>query len=119
VSAFATAVEAGDIEAMVALLADDAWLTMPPAPHQYQGHRAIAAFLADRECHRGARYRVAPTRANGQPALGCYLPDGRRATARAAGLMVLTMRGDRIAAITWFGNPAVMARFGLPATIRT
>jgi RNA polymerase sigma-70 factor (ECF subfamily) len=119
VSRFATAVEAGDVDLMVALLTDDAWLTMPPAPHQYQGHPAIAAFLADRACHRGANYRVVPTRANGQPALGCYLPGAHAATARAAGLMVLTMRGDRIAAITWFGDPTVIARFGLPATIRT
>ena len=119
VSRFTTAVEAGDIDEMVALLADDAWLTMPPAPHQYQGHPAIAAFLADRACLRGVNYRVVPTRANGQPALGCYLPDAHAATARAAGLMVLTVRGDQIAAITWFGDPAVMARFGLSATIRT
>ncbi len=119
VSRFATAVEAGDIDEMITLLTDDAWLTMPPAPHQYQGHPAIAAFLADRACHRGANYRVVPSRANGQPALGCYLPDAHAATAGAAGLMVLTLRGDRIAAVTWFGNPAVMPRFGLPATVPT
>jgi RNA polymerase sigma-70 factor (TIGR02960 family) len=119
VARFAAAVEAGDIAETVVLLSDDAWLTMPPAPHEYQGHATIAAFLGDRACLRGANYRVVPTRANGQPALGCYLPDEHSATGRAAGLMVLTVRGGQISAITWFGDPVVMARFGLPTTIRT
>jgi RNA polymerase sigma-70 factor (ECF subfamily) len=60
-----------------------------------------------------------PTRANGQPAFGCYLPDQHAAIAHAYGLMVLTLDGDRIVAITWFGDRAVMARFGLPRTLLT
>src|SRR5215216_5917331 len=65
---FADAVEAGDIDGMVALLTDDAWLTMPPEPYEYQGPAAIGMFLRDREERRGARLRVVPTRANTQPA---------------------------------------------------
>jgi RNA polymerase sigma-70 factor (ECF subfamily) len=116
VGRFATAVEAGDIDSVVALLADDAWLTMPPEPYEYQGHAAIARFLDDRGRRRGANLVLVPTGANGQPAFGCYLPDPHGGRARAYGLMVLTLRGDRITAITWFG-PAVMAPFGLPRTL--
>jgi RNA polymerase sigma-70 factor (TIGR02960 family) len=117
VARFAAAVEAGDIDAIVALLADDAWVTMPPEPYEYQGPAAIARFLDDRARLRGANYTLVPTRANGQPAFGCYLPDPHAAIARAHGLMVLTLRGDVISAITWFGDSAVMARFGLPRTL--
>ena len=57
------------------LLTKDAWVTMPPEPHGYQGRNAIAAFLRDRAALRGADLRLVPNRANGQPAIGCYLPD--------------------------------------------
>jgi hypothetical protein len=46
VGAFADAFENGDIDRVAALLTDDAWLTMPPEPYQYQGHDAVARFLA-------------------------------------------------------------------------
>jgi hypothetical protein len=59
------------------------------------------------------------TRANGQPAFGCYRPDAHAAIAPAYGLMVLTLRADQISAITWYGNRAVMARFGLPRACPT
>ena len=119
VARFATAVEAGDIESVVALLADDAWLTMPPEPYEYQGHAAIARFLDDRARLRGANFKLVPTGANHQPAFGCYLPDAHTAIAHAYGLMVLTLRDDQISAITWFGDRAVMALFGLPRTLHT
>jgi hypothetical protein len=119
VGRFATAVEAGDIEGVVALLADDAWLTMPPEPFEYQGPAAIARFLDDRTRLRGANFVLVPTAANGQPAFGCYLPDTHAAIAHAYGLMVLALRDDHISAITWFGDRAVMARFGLPRTLHS
>ena len=74
VGRFADAVETGDIDTIVALLTDDAWLTMPPQPYEYQGHDAIGAFLRDRAVRRGAPLRLVPTRANGQPAFGVLLP---------------------------------------------
>jgi RNA polymerase sigma-70 factor (TIGR02960 family) len=119
VGRFAAAAEAGDVEGMVALLTDDAWLTMPPEPYEYQGPVAIARFLDDRGRRRGATLKLVPTGANGQPAFGCYLPDAHAAIDHAYGLMVLTLRSDRISAITWFGDRAVMARFGLPRTLPT
>jgi RNA polymerase sigma-70 factor (ECF subfamily) len=118
VGSFADAVEAGDVDAMVALLTDDAWVTMPPEPWQYQGTNAIRVFLRDREVRRGAPLRLVPTRANGQPAFGCYLPDAQAEIARAYALFVLTLDGDRISAITWFGDTSVFPHFGLPRTLR-
>jgi len=73
VGRFADAIETGDADAVVALLTDDAWLTMPPEPYEYQGAGAIGAFLRDRTALRGAPLLV-PTRANTQPAFGCYFP---------------------------------------------
>jgi len=119
VGRFSVAVEGGDIEGVVALLTDDAWLTMPPEPYEYQGGSAIARFLDDRARLRGANFTLVPTGANGQPAFGCYLPDAHAAIAHAYGLMVLTLQGDAISAITWFSDRAVMARFGLPRTLRS
>jgi RNA polymerase sigma-70 factor (ECF subfamily) len=119
VDRFATAVESGDIDSLLTLLADDAWLTMPPEPYEYQGPAAIARFLHDRARRRGTNLKLVPTRANRQPAFGCYLPDAHTPIAHAYGLLVLTLRGEHISAITWFGDRAVMARFGLPRTLPT
>jgi RNA polymerase sigma-70 factor (ECF subfamily) len=117
VTRFAAAVESGDTDEVVSLLADDAWLTMPPEPYEYQGAEAIASFLRDREARRGAHLRLVPTRANGQPAFGCYLPDAHAPIARGYGLMVLTVGGERISAITWFGERSLLAHFGLPRAL--
>ena len=113
VGSFADAVEAGDIDRLVALLTDDAWLTMPPEPWEYQGPAAIGVFLRDREVSRG-RLRLVPTRANGQPAFGCYLPTAQTDIARPYSLFVLTLQGDEISAITWFADSSVFSHFGLP-----
>ena len=115
---FAAAVERGDVDAVVALLSDDAWVRMPPQPYEFQGHTAVAAFLRDRAIRRGAPLRLVPARANGQPAFGCYLPDAQAAITRAYGLMVLTLQGDRISAITWFGDLGLFPHFGLPRILR-
>lgn len=118
VGRFADAVESGDVDGMVALLADDAWLTMPPLPLEYQGHDAIGAFLRHREELRARPLRVVPTRANTQPAFGCYLPDTQTAIAHARALFVLTLEGEQVSAITWFGDTSVFPHFGLPRTLR-
>jgi RNA polymerase sigma-70 factor (ECF subfamily) len=118
VGSFADAIEAGDIDAMVTLLTNDAWLTMPPEPSEYQGPAAIGAFLRDREVKRGAPLRLVPTRANSQPAFGCYLPIPNTDIARPRGLLVLTLEGDQISAITWFADTSVFPQFGLPRTLR-
>ena len=114
VGRFADAVESGDVDGMVALLTADAWVTMPPLPWAYQGPAAIGAFLRDREARRGALLRLAPMRANAQPAFGCYLPVPDSDIARPYALFVLTLEGDRISAITWFADTGVFPRFELP-----
>jgi RNA polymerase sigma-70 factor (TIGR02960 family) len=115
---FAEAIESGDVDAMVAVLTDDAWLTMPPLPHAYQGRSAIGAFLRGAEERRGAPMRLVATRANGQPAFGCYLSLPDSDVARAFSLFVLTLEGDQISAITWFADSSVFPRFGLPRLLR-
>jgi RNA polymerase sigma-70 factor (TIGR02960 family) len=96
VARFADSVEAGEIDGVVALLTDDAWLTMPPEPHEYQGLTAIATFLQDRAVRRGSPLRLVATRANSQPAFGCYLPSPPTEIARPYGLLVLTLQADQI-----------------------
>ncbi len=118
VGRFAVAVEQGNTAGVISLLTDDAWLTMPPQPYEYQGGEAIASFIArERGDRRGANLRLVPTRANGQPAFGCYLPDPHAPIARAYGMMVLTMSEDRVSAITWFGERSLFAHFGLPRAL--
>jgi RNA polymerase sigma-70 factor (TIGR02960 family) len=118
VGRFADAVENGDVDEMVALLTDDARLTMPPLPLEYQGHDAIGAFLRHREEVRGRPLRVVPTRANTQPAFACYLPDTQTGIAHAHAVFVLTLEGGEVSAITWFGDKGVFPHFGLPRTLR-
>ena len=118
VGRFAETLENGDIDGMVALLTDDAWLTMPPLPHAYQGREAIGAFLRGAEERRGAPMRVVATRANRQPAFGCYMSVPETDVARAFSLFVLTLEGDHISAITWFADSSVFPRFGLPRMLR-
>jgi RNA polymerase sigma-70 factor (ECF subfamily) len=116
---FADAWVADDIDGIVALLTDEAWLRMPPSPLEYQGRSTITVFLREIANWRGGRrYRLVPTRANTQPAFGCYREDAHAPIAHAAGLLVLTLEGDRIATITNFLDTSVLPRFGLPRTLR-
>jgi RNA polymerase sigma-70 factor (TIGR02960 family) len=116
---FADAFQADDINGVVGLLTEDAWLTMPPSPLEYQGPVLIASFLRDVATWRhGQRYRLVPTRANTQPAFGCYRTDAHAPIAHATGLVVLTLQGGRIVAITQFMNPSILSSFGLPRTLR-
>ncbi len=117
---FARAYVAGDVDGVVALLTDDAWLSMPPAPHEYSGPPAIAAFLRASFGYRGdGEVLLVPARANGQAAFGSYLRAPGEATGVPAGLIVLTTGADRIRAITRFHVEQLYARFGLPPRLDT
>jgi RNA polymerase sigma-70 factor, ECF subfamily len=116
VAGFTRALEAGDVDGIVALLADDFWLAMPPIPLEYQGRELTARFFRSVVYRQGRRYRVVATRANGQPALGVYLRDPVAGVLHANGLMVLTLTGGRIRALTRFDN-GVLGHFGLPRTL--
>ena len=115
---FVKAFESGDVDAIVAMLTDDAWLTMPPMPWEYQGLDDVRNFLATVAFRGDRRYVLIPTRANGQPAFGCYLRDPRTPILHAHGVFVLTLAGDRIAALTRFVDNALLAPFGLPRSLR-
>jgi RNA polymerase sigma-70 factor (TIGR02960 family) len=114
---FAAAYADDDVNGVLALLTDDAWYTMPPATLEYQGPAAIGGFLTLSARFRGAPTKLIPTRANGQPAFGCYVPDEHAGIYHAHGIMVLTLAGDRISAITRFIDSGIIRRFGLPRTL--
>jgi RNA polymerase sigma-70 factor (TIGR02960 family) len=116
-SRFAEAFEAADIERLVAVLTDDASLTMPPEPLEYSGRAAIAEFFRSRAWWGSQPARLIPTRANCQPAFGYYLPDAQTPIMHAHGLVVLTLAGEKICAITRFGDNSMLPHFGLPRTL--
>jgi len=107
---YAAAWERGDVEAIVAMLAEDATFSMPPLARWYRGHAEIRGFLTEALAH---RWRFLPARANGQLAFGTYRWDGDRGTYVASGLDVLTLRGGRVAGVVAFLT-ADLGRFGLP-----
>ncbi len=115
---FAGAFDRGDVPGIAALLADDARLRMRPLPVEYQGRAAARHFIAAVAFPGGTtRYRLVVTRANGQPAFGCYLRDPSAGIDHACGLVVLTVDGGRIAAIDRFVDNSSLPRFGLPRTL--
>jgi RNA polymerase sigma-70 factor (TIGR02960 family) len=116
VGRFVDAFESADVDRVVALLTDDAWLRMPPEPLEYQGHEAIARFFLSRRWWGGQEVRMLPTRANGQPALGYYRAEPGAPVMHGQSLIVLTLEGDQISIITRFG-PSLFPRFGLPPTL--
>ncbi len=115
---FATAFVEGDVDTVVALMTDDAWLSMPPASHEYHGPAEIARFLdASVGWRRQQRGGLVPTRANGQLAFGYYVLHPGEPRARAASLLVMTIRADRIASLIHFVDPDLRRYFGLPDTL--
>jgi hypothetical protein len=103
------------VQGIVSLMTEDVWVTMPPAPFEYQG-REIAMRGLSLLFSRGLRYRLVPTRANGQPAFGIYVHDPCSGVLHANGLMVIALAGRKISAVTRFDN-SNLARFGLPRTL--
>ena len=115
---FAEAYVAADIDGVLSLLTDDAWLSMPPAPHQYHGPKAIQSFLQASFAFRGERgVHLIPGRANNQPALASYLTDREESTAKPAGLFVLNLAADHIGALTRFHLDDLYPRLGFPASL--
>jgi len=114
VAKFVRAWESADLAALVALLTDDVFVSMPPMPFEYEGRDLVACFCAS-IIGAGRRFDLVPTRANGQPAFGAYLraPNG---SSHGMGLYVLTLSGDRIRAMTRFEN-TVLPSFGLPRSL--
>jgi RNA polymerase sigma-70 factor (TIGR02960 family) len=110
---FTSAWESADIDALVALLTDDVFISMPPMPYEYEG-RELAARFCGALFGAGRRFSLVPTQANGQPAFGAYVRTAEGG--RGAGLYVLTLAGDRICAMTSFSRD-MLPWFGLPGTL--
>jgi RNA polymerase sigma-70 factor (ECF subfamily) len=109
---YAAAWEAGDVDAIVALMTEDAVYSMPPLTEVYAGPAAIARF-AEETVALGA-WRFLPARANGQLAYGTYLWDAGRAAFLAVSIDVLTLREAEIRSVVSFLGAERFARFGLP-----
>lgn len=117
---FADAYITADIDGVVTLLTDDAWLSMPPAPHQYHGWDAIRSFLEASFAFRGKRRTyLIPGRANNQPCFATYLNDQQELIGRPAGIFVLTLADDYIRGLTRFHYDDLYPLLGFPATLST
>ena len=101
-------------DALVGLLTDDVFMSMPPMPFEYEGPEAVGRFSAS-IFRAGRRFDLVPARANGQPAFGAYLR-GANGASHGTGLFVLGLAGDRICALTRFENTA-LPWFGLPRSL--
>ena len=114
VARFTSAYESADLDALVALLTDDVFMSMPPIPFEYEGRDPVASFCASLFAA-GRKVELVPTRANGQPAFGAYVsaPSGIR---QATGLITITLAGDRICATSRF-ETSVLRWFGLPLSL--
>jgi RNA polymerase sigma-70 factor (ECF subfamily) len=108
-----------DVEGIVALLTDDALLTMPPVGMRFEGAESIGRFFATEPVGgRLDRIELVEVRANGQPAFASYADEDGDGVRRAYGVMVLALDGDRISGITGFPRDAALfGRFGLPTEL--
>ncbi|WP_238013654.1 sigma-70 family RNA polymerase sigma factor [Dactylosporangium sp. AC04546] len=117
VAGYASALERGDADALVALLTADVTWSMPPLPHWYRGLPAVRDFAVRLPLSTCGSWWHRPAEANGQPAIACYLWDEAARAHLPWSINVLTLRDDRIAEITSFLDPALFARFGLPPAV--
>jgi RNA polymerase sigma-70 factor (ECF subfamily) len=115
VDGYVDAWERGDVEALAAMLAEDAVIAMPPIPSWYRGRDAVVAFLRSHPLADHLSWRVVPTSANGQPALAHYLLDRESGRFEAHHIVVLGLHGERVTEIMAFLTPELFERFGLPA----
>ncbi|MET8837585.1 sigma-70 family RNA polymerase sigma factor [Micromonospora sp. NPDC004540] len=117
VTGYATALENGDADALVALLAEDVTWSMPPMPHWYRGVAAVLDFARSAPLGPCGAWRHLPAGANGQLAVASYLRPSGTGPYLPWSVNVLTLRGDRIAGITSFVGAAHVAAFGLPDSL--
>jgi RNA polymerase sigma-70 factor (ECF subfamily) len=109
---YVAAWESRDVDAMVAMLVEDATFAMPPHPYWFIGRDAIVTFITG-----AGRVAIRPVAvsANGQPAIAWYMHDARQDRFVPASLEVLTLEGDRVRGIVAFATADLFAKFDLPA----
>jgi RNA polymerase sigma-70 factor (ECF subfamily) len=115
VERFTRAFEAGDVDGIVALLTADVVLAMPPISFEWLGPELAGRFFRATWTALGSSPRLVATAANGQPAFALYALDPHAGGYQALGLLVLTLAGRDIRAITRF-DASVLPSFGLPQT---
>jgi len=113
---FVAAFTEPDVDALIALMTDDAWVRMPPLPFEYRGREAAHRFFTALDAHRLSITRMVPIRANGQPGWGEYMRDPITGGLHLLGLVVLGLTGDRISELTHF-ETTLAPYFGLPRTL--
>lgn len=113
---YATALENGDADALVALLTEDVTWSMPPLPHWYAGRDAVLDFARTMPLTSCGSWRHATVAANGQPAVANYLRADDTGPYLPWSITVLTVRDGRIAQLTSFLDSTLFPVFGLPAT---
>jgi RNA polymerase sigma-70 factor (ECF subfamily) len=111
--------ESADLDAFVALLRDDAVLSMPPMREWYRGRDAIRGFVARAwaASRTGQPFRLLPAGANFQPAFGLYKTAHGGSVLKAHSIQVLTLEEGRIAAVNGFVDARLFSRFGLPEAL--
>jgi RNA polymerase sigma-70 factor, ECF subfamily len=117
VAGFASALERGDADALVALLTEDVTWSMPPLPHWYRGIDAVTDFAVQLPLTRCGSWRYRLTAANAQPAVAFYLAPHGTDRYDAWSVTVLTLRGERITDLTSFVGPEYFPPFGLPPSL--
>ena len=118
VDEYVAAWERNDVDTVVAMLAEDASLAMPPMPTWYAGRDAVAGFLGRMPLSGELRWRVLPAPASGQVGLAYYLYSEESGSFLPHGVNVLALRGTQIAEIIAFLTPETFGRFGLPDQIQ-
>jgi len=111
--------ENADVDGLVALLKDESTFSMPPTPSWYRGREDIGGLVRKTIFSGQARgrWRLVPTRTNGQPGFGLYKLNEETGNYEGYGIQVVTFDGEQIADITTFRNPALIQYFDLPATL--
>ena len=108
-----------DVPGIVAVLTEDALLTMPPEPIRVAGREAIEDFLKTIPMDgRLDRFHLVPVQANRQPALAVYIQRHDDEPYTAYGVMVLSFADDKITSLVRFVGDRLVADCGLPLTVR-
>jgi RNA polymerase sigma-70 factor, ECF subfamily len=105
--------ESGDVGALVALLSRDASFSMPPTPTWFHGRRGISSALAGHVFARGRRFRLLPTRANGQLAFGVYKAEHGESKYRFHGIQVVSLGRGYVRSAVTFQIPRMAKAFDL------
>jgi RNA polymerase sigma-70 factor (ECF subfamily) len=116
VERYVEAWESGDVEALKALLAEDATISMPPQSSWFQGREAVAAFVAGWPMEHGRGWPCRPISANGQLAFAHYEVDREDGTVRPHNISVIELDGAAIGSIIAFLDPKLFELFELNGT---